>query len=43
LENQNKTIVLNSKEFKDWFANEEVKNPDLDIMDALDYYMKCKR
>jgi hypothetical protein len=43
LENQNKTTVLNSKEFKDWFTNEEVKNPDLDIMDALDYYMKCKR
>ena len=43
LENQNKTAVLNSKEFKDWFANEEVKNPDLDIMDALDYYIKCKR
>ena len=43
LENQNKTTVLNSKEFKDWFTNEEVKNPDLDIMDALDYYIKCKR
>jgi predicted NAD-dependent protein-ADP-ribosyltransferase YbiA (DUF1768 family) len=40
---QEKSKILNSDEFKNWFANEEVKNPDLDAMDALDYYIKCKR
>jgi predicted NAD-dependent protein-ADP-ribosyltransferase YbiA (DUF1768 family) len=42
-ENQEKIKALNEPEFKDWFTNEATKNPDLDPMDALDYYMKCKR
>jgi hypothetical protein len=40
---QEKSEILNSEEFKNWFTNEATKNPDLDILDALDYYMKCKR
>ena len=40
---QEKSKILNSEEFKNWFTNEATKNPDLDILDALDYYMKCKR
>jgi hypothetical protein len=40
---QEKSKILNSEEFKNWFTNEATKNPDLDIFDALDYYMNCKR
>jgi len=42
-ERQEKIDTLNELEFKNWFTNEATKNPDLDILDALDYYMKCKR
>lgn len=42
-ERQEKINTLNEPEFKNWFTNEATKNPDLDILDALDYYMKCKR
>jgi hypothetical protein len=42
-ERQEKINTLNEPKFKNWFTNEATKNPDLDILDALDYYMKCKR
>ena len=34
--------ILNSPEFKAWFAEETIKNPNLDASEALDYYIKCK-
>lgn len=34
--------ILNTPEFKDWFAEETIKNPNLDASEALDYYIKCK-
>lgn len=34
--------ILNSPEFKNWFAEETIKNPNLDASEALDYYIKCK-
>ena len=34
--------LLNTPEFKDWFAEETIKNPNLDASEALDYYIKCK-
>ena len=37
-----KLNVLNSLEYKNWFANELSKNPNLDADKALDYYIKCK-
>ena len=43
VENQEKINILNEQGFRDWFTNEATKNPDLDPMEALDYYMKCKR
>jgi len=34
--------ILNTPEFKGWFAEETIKNPNLDASEALDYYIKCK-
>lgn len=34
--------ILNTPEFKGWFAQETIKNPNLDASEALDYYIKCK-
>jgi hypothetical protein len=34
--------ILGSPEFKAWFAEESIKNPNLDASEALDYYIKCK-
>ena len=34
--------IMNTPEFKSFFAEETIKNPNLDASEALDYYIKCK-
>jgi hypothetical protein len=34
--------IINTPEFKSFFAEETIKNPNLDASEALDYYIKCK-